>query len=485
LVSIVVKRLAQQLDKAAAATILILSIPLGLLLYAGDKTTPKIRAFSWQNRAVGAEDVAFILTFNRPMNWDSVAANLRITPPLPGKFSASGRRFVYTLNQPVPYGKTFRLQVQGATDIAVSPTGTAQRTMQPFVSNFRSRDRAFLYLGVGGAEDGRLVLQNLTRQKATVLTPKNWVVTSFKPYPDGDRILIGAVERKTEPLGAFEQKLYSVSTGLGTEPAGQTKLLVDNAEAQILKFDLSANGSTIVLQRYSRSKREPVALWVLESDGMLRSLAQTAAGEFLVTPDGSAVAIAQNQGISIVPIRLDPNLSAIEYLPQLGMTIGFARNASAAAMVKFNPNGTRSLFLVTNQGIQKELIKTNGYILKVQFDPMNGKVYCLYTQLSRGKENASSLRISAINLSTLKREDLVQLPNQTSGHMSLAPDGTQLLFDAVEVAEQSTYSVLKDEVGQAITTSTLWTLPLRQSGIPTVLKPTSLSISGIQPMWLP
>ncbi len=480
-----VKRFTQRLDKAAAAIILILSIPLGLLMYTGDKTAPKIRDFSWQNRAVGAEDIAFILTFNRPMNWDSVAANLKITPPLPGKFSASGRRFVYTLSQPVPYGKTFELKVQGATDTAVKQTGADRQAMQPFASSFRSRDRAFVYLGVGGAEDGRLVLRNLTRQQTTVLTPKDWVVTSFKPYPEGDRILIGAVERKTEPSGAFEQKLYAVSTGLGVESAGQTKLLLGNAEAQILKFDLSANGRTIVLQRYSRSKREPVGLWVLESNGVLRSLTQGAAGEFLVTPDGSAVAIAQNQGISIVPITSESSLNTIEYLPQLGMTIGFARDASAATMMKFNRDGTRSLFLVTNQGIQKELIKTNGYILKAQFDPMNQKVYCLYTQLGRGKENASSLRISAIDLSTLNRKDLVQLPNKTSGHMSLAPDGAQLLFDAVEVAEQLTPSGIKDGAGQAISKSTLWTLPLGQSGIPTALKPMSLSISGVQPMWLP
>jgi hypothetical protein len=483
--SAVVKRFTQRLDKAAAAIILILSIPLGLLLYTGDKTAPKIRDFSWQNRAVGAEDVAFILTFNRPMNWDSVAANLKITPPLSGKFSASGRRFVYTLSQPIPYGKTFGLKLQGATDAAIKQTGADQQVMQPFVSKFRSRDLAFVYLGVGGAEDGRLVLRNLTRQQTTVLTPKNWVVTGFKPYPEGDRFLIGAVERKTEPLGAFEQKLYSISTGMGTEPAGQTKLLLGNAEAQILKFDLSTNGSTIVLQRYSRSKREPVGLWVLDSNGMLKSLTQAAAGEFLVTPDGSAVAIAQNQGISIVPITTESNFNDIEYLPQLGMTIGFSRDASAAAMVKFNSNGTRSLFLVTNQGIQKELIKTNGYILKAQFDPMNQKVYCLYTQLGRGTKNASSLNISAIDLSTLNREDLAQLPNKTSGHMSLAPDGAQLLFDAVEVAEQSPHSVLRDGGGQAIAKSTLWTLPLSQNVVSTAPNPTNLSISGIQPLWLP
>ncbi|WP_404787847.1 hypothetical protein [Altericista sp. CCNU0014] len=483
-----VKQFSQRLDRAATSIILLLGIPLALLLYAGDATYPKVRAFSWQDRSVGAEDIAFILTFNRPMNWDSVAANLSIVPPLPGKFSASGRRFAYTLHQPIPYGQTFRLAVRGATDGAVGQK-TSQRAMQPFASQFRSRDRAFVYLGVGGAEDGRLVLRNLTQQQTTVLTPKNWVVTTFKPYPEGDRILVGAVERGAAPAGAFEQKLYAVSTGLGAETAGQTKLLLDNADAQILKFDLSANGSAIVLQRYGRSKREPVSLWTLAPNGTLRSLETAAAGEFLVVPDGSAVAIAQNKGIAIVPIAPEADLNRIEYLPQLGTTIGFSRDASSAAMMKFNPNGTRSLFLVTDRGVQKELLQTNGYILKAQFDPTHQKVFCLYTQLARGRDLRPTLHLSAIELNTRAREDLVRLPGQASGHMSLAPDGSQLLFDAVEVSEQPTTSLLKDATGQAIAKSTLWILPLDSRSRPkasqAIAQPSALSLSGTQPYWLP
>jgi hypothetical protein len=45
------------------------------------------------------------------------------------------------------------------------------------------------------------------------------------------------------------------------------------------------------------------------------------------------------------------------------MVLSFARDGSAAAMVKFNTDYTRSLFLVTNQGLQKELLRTTGSIL--------------------------------------------------------------------------------------------------------------------------
>lgn len=485
------KYFPQRLDLAAIIFISTLCLPLGFLLYGGRSTYPKVQSFSWQAKAIGAEDTAFIFTFNRPMNWDSVAKGLRITPPLPGKFSSSGRRFIYTLDQPIPYGQSFQVGLDGATETAVSRSNLPQQIVQPFKGQFRSRDRAFAYIGVGGAADGRLVLQNLTRQTTTVLTPKSWVVTSFKSYPKGDLLLVGAVERKADLKGTFEQRLYTVSTGLGQEPAGQTRLLLDNAKAQILKFDLSANGGSIVLQRYGRSKKEPVGLWVLEANGNLRLLSHAAAGEFLVTPDGSAVTIAENQGVSIVPIAANQSLNAIEYLPHLGMPLGFSRDASSVLMVKFNRDTTRSLLWINNQGIQKELFKTDGYILQTQFDPMNREAFCLSIKLNRSRSKTPySLHINVIDLKSGQQRVLTQQPNQSSGHMSLSPDGTQLLFDKIQVAEESTTSVLRDTVGQVIAKSALWVLPLKVKNHSdftkiSAQKPSNLSLSGLQPNWLP
>ena len=72
---------------------------------------PQVSNFSWQDRFVGGEDKAFVLTFNRPMDRPGVEKHLVINPPLPGKFSWSGRRLAYTLEAPVPYGKTLSSSV--------------------------------------------------------------------------------------------------------------------------------------------------------------------------------------------------------------------------------------------------------------------------------------------------------------------------------------------------------------------------------------
>ncbi len=50
------------------------------------------------------------------MDHASVEKNLVIDPPLPGKFSWTGRRLAYTLTSPIPYGEKYHLQIEGARE---------------------------------------------------------------------------------------------------------------------------------------------------------------------------------------------------------------------------------------------------------------------------------------------------------------------------------------------------------------------------------
>ncbi|NJN22241.1 MAG: Ig-like domain-containing protein [Leptolyngbya sp. RL_3_1] len=89
-----------------------------LLVLLGDHSTVRVQSFSWQGSTVGADNGAFVLTFNRPMDPDSIRAddNLVITPPLPGRISWAGRRLVYTLDAPAPYGEGFTVALTEARD---------------------------------------------------------------------------------------------------------------------------------------------------------------------------------------------------------------------------------------------------------------------------------------------------------------------------------------------------------------------------------
>ena len=270
--------------------------------------------------------------------------------------------------------------------------------MQPFTASFRTRDRAFAYVGTAGEEQGRLILSNLTTGKKTVLTPPDLVVTDFKPYPDGERIVFAASDRKSQEQGLLQQQLYSVTTGISfTSPdpesvssqgAGQIDRVLDSKDYQILKFDLSPDGQTLIVQRLNRRNPSDFGLWTIAKNAKPRLLGNQQGGEFVITPDSTSIAIAQGQGVAILP--LTPAAKPLDFLPKFGMVLSFAKDGSAAAMVKFNTddpsNPTRSLFWVTNQGVQLELLRTTGSILGCEVAPAKDNLYCLLTQLIQGTD---------------------------------------------------------------------------------------------------
>jgi hypothetical protein len=471
---------------------LVLSLLIGLVLWGGDRTRPYVREFSWQNKQVGAADTFFVLTFSRPMDHASVEANLHIDPPLPGKGSWSGRRLVYTLTNPAPYGTTYKVEVQQARQ----SIGNAGNLMKPFVGQFRTRDRTFVYLGVEGEEKGRLILYNLNGKQKTLLTPKNWVVTDFKPYPSGDRILFAASDWSNYGPGLFEQQLYTVTTGLSgisanqpnsTQKAGSIKPILDNLDYQTMKFDLSPDGQVIVVFRVNRHSIEDSGLWVLRPNSPWQLLLKQPGGDFLITPDSAAIANTQGEGVAILPLL--PQAKPLDFLPKFDKILNFSSDGVRAAMVKLNSDYTQSLFLVTNQGLQKELLKTNGEFTNCQFNPSAHNLYCLMNQLVQGKESSQQLSIIGIELNSFKVEPLLVLPNPSEIEMSLSPDGLALLLDRVVTKETlPSQEDLTTDVGSAIATSGILLLPV----VNTTPQSTTSSVSyqelplrGFHPRWLP
>lgn len=488
------KSFFQPIDRVAIALMLLLSLLIGLLLLQGDAVAPRVRNFNWQNQNIGAADKSFSLTFSRPMDTNSVEANLQIDPPLAGKFSWAGRRMAYTLLAPAPYGTNYRVQLRFAKDIFTHEKDMG-RVVQPFDGSFSTRDRAFVYLGLQQEEQGRLVLYNFTRQQKTILTPKNLAVVDFKPYLSGDKILFSATEGKNNPQASSPQ-IYTVTTGISSpaskQPAspGKIERVLDNKDYQNLKFDLSPDGNTIVVQRVSQRHPDEFGFWIIRPNEQPQRMITEPGGDFLITPDSTAVAVAQGQGVAILPLQAQAQ-KPLDFLPQFGMVLDFAQDGSQAAMVKFNSDYTRSLFLVTNLGVQKQLLRTAGSILGAQFDPRSSTLYCLLTQLLSGKTYQEQPYLAAIDLQTGKQTPLVVLPNQRDIQISLSPDGLGLLFDQVmtsTVAGSSQANLPRTNEGDAIATSRLWLLPLPNtsySSISTQPQPEQLPLPGFRPRWIP
>lgn len=494
---------SQPVDRAAGILMLILTVLIGMMLLTGDRTTPKVREFSWNNKDISAFDSGFILTFNRPMNRESVEQNLRIDPPLPGKISWAGRRMAYTLLEPAPYGTPFSVQLRDARDQLYA--GNEGRAIEPFTGYFRTRDRAFAYIGVAGDKEGRLMLVNLSQEspQSIALTPADLVVLEFEPYPEGDRILFSAISREDQARGKFEPQLYTVTTGVNpnspqqqkpkrAKPSGEVKLILDSQKYRNLKFDLSPDGEMIVVQRVKKDDPADFGPWIIESGNKPKPL-KTEGGDFLIGPDSKSLLIAQGPDLTTI-LPLEPGSEPLEFLPRYGQVLSFTNDGSAAVMVKFNLDGTRSLFLVNNRGEERELYRTPpfGNILHAEFDPSNQLLFCLLTELiDEQQEYEEQPYIAVIDIKTGELAPLVILPNQQEINMSLSPDGLALLFDQTVVKNRQSSpeaeNAPRSEGGDAIVTSRLWILPLEILSDPTQaeIKPEELPFFGFNPRWLP
>ena len=496
--------LREPIDKVCFSLIAILILVIGFLLEANKicisgkcpfKNYTRIREFSWHNRKIAASDTAFILTFERPMDRQSVEKSLVIEPPLPGRISWAGKRLVYTLDSAIPYGKNYRLSLRGARERLRGKDNNGA-VIETFVAEFQSRDRAFAYLGSEGEDTGKLILYNLTKQNKTTLSPDHLTVVDFKFSPNGEYIIFSATARDSGIEGLRNLQLYKVTTGLSstnrmTKIPGEIELILDNKDYQNNKFDLAGeNGEKIIVQRINRENPADFDLWLVEAGNPPQRL-NNQGGEFVITPDGKAIAIAQGEGIAIIPLEVEAK--PLDFLPKYGRILTFSNNGVGAAMVNFNTDNpqlryTRSLVYVNNQGIEKELLNIKGSIIDCKFNPSGSNLYCLLTELIEGeKEYREQPYFALIDINSAKVIPIVALPDYQDIELSIAPDGFGILFDQIITSEgQKTdgEEELITDSAESIVGSRLWllTLPSLESSTP---KLEELAIAGFNPQWSP
>jgi len=482
----------QPIDKVSLSVIFILSIVIVILLGSGKicennncffHTGPTVKKFSWQDKEISARDTAFVITFDRPMDRASVEKNLVIDPPLPGKISWAGRRLAYTLDNPAPYGLKYQVSLEGAT-------GNYQvaEEIEPFVGKFKTRDRAFAYIGSEGKEQGRLILYNFTNKTKTLLTPQELTVFDFIPYFDSDRILFSAADRSSGVDGLQKLKLYSVNIELDPKSNNrQLKLILNNKKYQNNDFQLSENGKIIVVQRMERRNPEKFDLWLIEKERKPQPL-KVQGGEFLIAPDSQTLAIAKGEGIALLPLK--PDSEPLDFLPKFGRILGFSRDGRAAVMVNFNTENanlryTRSLFYVNNQGLQKELLNTSGSIIDCKFNPTATHLYCLLTEVKDAEEYQELPYLAKIDLKTKEITPILGWPEYQDIQISIAPDGLGILFDQLITTEDSDRELINNS-GAAIVGGNIWLL-IQSVDLSSNLKPQleQLPLVGVRPQWLP
>lgn len=479
-----------------------------LLVLLGDHAVARVQKFSWQERTVGAENVAFTLTFTRPMDPDSVTANLQIEPALPGRVSWAGRRMAYTLDAPIPYGKTFEVTLPEARDRFSDSDDAIQ--FEPFASTFQSRDRAVAYIGTQEDNAGRLMLINFSQESDAVpLTPADWQVLDFEPYPLGDRILVSAIVGAARDAGTMTPALYAVATGLAPLPpeelivadaaptlepgeVGETTLILDGGVYQNLAFDLAPNGQKIVVQRVNQTDPADFGPWVVAEGREPRRLDTEPGGEFLIGPDSESLLLLQGQGTAVIPLASEEQDDAsaaepLDFLPEFGRVFDVTSDGTAAAMVDFNQNDperrfVETLVLVTNQGEETALLDATGTIISAEFDPTNRILYVLASDLLPGDEYREQPYLAAIALTDNPEPlKLLNLPPQARVSLDISPDGLAALLSVAVAAEDDP----TQEQIQTVLMPLFQTTEQRLAGTPVATDPQILPFGGINPAWLP
>ncbi|OIP74262.1 MAG: hypothetical protein AUK48_09680 [Oscillatoriales cyanobacterium CG2_30_44_21] len=493
------KLFAQPIDRFAIGVIAILSVMIAVLLWSGDRTLPQVRDFSWQGQKIDATNISFALTFSRPMDRDSVEKNLQIEPPLAGKISWSSRRMSYTPLVPAIYGKSYTVKLADAYD-RFSSEISKKKSIAPFVGNFSTPNPYLAYIGAQAEEQGRLIIYAPQRKEKKILTPAELKVLDFRIYPDRQKILFGAI--KTGEQSLIDQKIYTVTTGIDAEDklskAPQLQTILGNEEFQNFKFDLSPDGKNILVQRLSRKQVGLYGLWLISENNSPKPLENQPGGDFMFTPDSSSVAIAQGEGVAILP--LESQAAPLDFLPRFGTVLSFGRSGTKAATIKFNKDYTRSLYLVNNQGLQKELTKINGSILGAQFDPQEKNLYCLLTDVEQDTAKNIFLEkpyLAEINLESAQLQRLLELPPQREVQFKIAPDGQSILLNSAvpnaapisnpSIPEDSAQGSRTSRSPQALTQLVVLPINNEQSNEKSnfLPQPELLPIFGTSPRWFP
>ncbi|MFN6186153.1 MAG: hypothetical protein ACK460_08385 [Microcystis sp.] len=480
------KRLAW-FDRLVLGTILALIAAISSILIQGNQVPTRGENFSWQGRKIGVRDNYFTLSFNRPIDRSDIETGLVIAPPLPGKISWSGDRLTYTLTELPIYGKKYQVKLPIAQG-------------EDFIGEFYSHDRAFAYIGVNQEERGRLIVcniiqgaNNVTELKKTILTPADLVVTDFQMYPRGERILFSAFDRSDLGRDTPKQQLYTITTGLNHDehgqnlPSGRIERFLDAKTYQNLRFNLSDNGKTLIVQRINHGNPGDASLWVIRDDGQSRPLG-IQADNFLLSPDGKKAVVSQTGGVAV--IHLDVQAGKPQFLPTYEKILAFSRDGRQKLMVKSEPDNQRSLFLLNDQGESRLLLRTANPIISCEFEPRQEKtLYCLKSDLVMGSDGKVKEEpfLAIIELETGKMIPLLALPNYRDVQMSMSPDGVALLFDQLVTIPFGVGNDLVTGEGSSIADGRLWLLPLPDqfspNSTPKIL-PQELN-AGFKPRWLP
>lgn len=476
-------------DTVSLSAIAFLGGLITLNFFWGQPSPLRVTYHSWQNQKIGVNDRILKIDFNHPIGATPLNQYLTITPELAGQMTWQGKSLFYTLTAIPRYGTNYQVQLQSPA------TANNSRPLESFTSLVNTHNRSFLYLGIAGEERGRLILFDLTdaqKPKKTILTPKDLQVRQFQVYPQGDRVLLIAADpSQSSP----RLDLFTVTTGINplespqnTAIPGRLERLLAEDGYDTLQIALASRGEGGVLLRRNRQNPVDTGLWAFLPPATARPLG-IKAEQFVLSPQGTHIAVAQTGGVSVVPLL--PQGGGTQFWAGYERPLAFTPDGTELLLSQVDANYTFSLQLKNLAApTQKEILRSPYPIQSCQFDPvLLNHLYCLKTEMVPQADNTLQEETFLVKLDRHrgKSNSLLALPNYPDVQLTLAPDGSGLLLDQVATTPAVSPQELLTPSQQAIADGRIWLLPLlepRKNSTTPAVVPQELTV-GFAPQWMP
>lgn len=451
------------------------------LVLGGDHTVPALTSTSIQRTPVAVRTAQISFLFNRPMDRASVASGFTMSPSVPGTFSWSGQRVVYTFSAPLAYDRQYTVAIHNARD-------ADGKAMAPAELHFATTPRTLAYIGTEKDELRRVVLLQVQNGIRTILTPTDLQVTAIYPHPDGLHILFMAGHGDTIAKLTDSQELYSIN-----RDGSDLRKLADSTQYRNGTLSMSPDGSLLALERWpmdaARLAPGKQALWIsgFPQTDWQPFWRQDASGPAFFTPDGaSLLAWTLRDGFFLAP--LVQNTGPTEILGTFMSAFGFSSTAARAVFTEYEADDllhNLNHIVVVESGGKRTLIAQNkGTIAEPVLTHAGDAVLYL---LLRREDNTKPLPPFHLYASSLATDSSTQLTNDpafSEESFSLSPDDQYVAFERYGALDPQNigadYRADHEQTTGIFADASLWLLDLHEQGAPVYL-----STHGRSPVWLP
>ncbi len=261
------------------------------------------------------------ISFDLPMETDSVEASFSLQPDTGGSFNWQDNTLVFTPDQVFQSGETYKVSIgEGALS-------TSGRKLQPLDWSFTPRDPGILYLAPTDVQIRSLWFQTLDDSPQQEVLRSDYGVFDFAPRPDGEQIavMMYTAEGSSDiwlinPDGSEPEQLTDCSPGICTGPVWSP----DGRQIAYERAEIAPNGGL-----------GPTRVWVLNlasgETGPVYADNQVLGYGPVWSPDGGSLAF------------FDANQGQIRVLELQTGEVAFVESNMGEVGV-FSPDGSRMLF---------------------------------------------------------------------------------------------------------------------------------------------